>query len=82
MKRLFATIVATLCGLWALSAQLTVVEAPETDALYRIPLKKGAVVMAEMLSPLECGMAQHLNLVVLGIKKGLKRGISLPIAKL
>ncbi len=63
MKRLFATIVATLCGLWALSAQLTVVEAPETDALYRIPLKKGAVVMAEMLSPLECGMAQHLNLV-------------------
>ncbi len=63
MKRLFATIVATLCGLWALSAQLTVVEAPETDAVYRIPLKKGVVVQAERLSPLQCGMAQHLNLV-------------------
>ena len=63
MRRFFITIVATLCSLCALSAQLTVVEAPETDAVYRIPLQKGAVVQAEMLSPLACGMAQHLNLV-------------------
>ena len=63
MKKIILTIVALAVALTTLSAQMTVVEAPETDAVYRIPLKKGAVVQAERLSPLACGMAQHLNLV-------------------
>lgn len=63
MKKIILTIVTLAVALTTLSAQMTVVEAPETDAVYRIPLKKGAVVQAERLSPLACGMAQHLNLV-------------------
>ena len=63
MKRIVATTIALLCALLTAFAQLKVVEAPQTDAVYRIPLKNGAVVMAERLSPLACGMAQHLNLV-------------------
>lgn len=63
MKRLIATAIALMCAILTSFAQLEVVEAPQTDAVYRIPLNKGAVVMAERLSPLACGMAQHLNLV-------------------
>ena len=63
MKRILLVIVALAAVFTTLSAQMMVVEAPETDAVYRIPLKKGVVVQAERLSPLACGMAQHLNLV-------------------
>lgn len=63
MKRFTATTIALICAIATLSAELTVVEAPQTDAVYRIPLKKGAVVLAQRLSPLACGMAQNLNMV-------------------
>lgn len=46
----------------ALMAQTTVVENPQTDALYRLPMESGAKVVARTLTPVNFGKAMHRNL--------------------
>lgn len=63
MKR-FILCTALLLGLIAPTrAEVTVVDAPQTDAVYRLPLKKGAVVSVERVSAVECGQAHNLNMI-------------------
>ncbi len=63
MKRIVMTILIAVCTLSTAMAQAKVIEDPQTDATYRIPLQKGAVVMTERVSPLVCGLATQFNLV-------------------
>lgn len=62
MKRFFA-LMATLVVSLSMVAQSTVVESPATDALYRIPMDKGVAVIAKALTPVNWGVAMHLNQV-------------------
>lgn len=62
MKKLIITL-ATLASSLALVAQTKVVENPETDAVYRLPLENGSKVVATTLTPLELGLARSLNTV-------------------
>lgn len=62
MKRVIITLTALLCTL-ALSAQTTVVESPQTDAVYRLPMEKGAEVVATSLTPVQLGLGKAQNIV-------------------
>lgn len=62
MKRIITTIATLACAL-SLVAQTTVVEAPQTDAIYRLPMEGGVKITAKTLTPLNLGMARMQNLV-------------------
>lgn len=62
MKKLIITLAALVSSL-ALVAQTKVVENPETDAVYRLPLENGTRVVANSLSPLQVGLARSMNVV-------------------
>lgn len=61
MKRIITTLATLICAL-SLVAQTTTIEAPQTDALYRLPMSKGAKVAARALAPTNLGVAMHQNL--------------------
>ncbi len=62
MKKIFMLVALLSLSLGTMSAQLTILnEAPQTDAVYRLPLDKGAIVAVNDLSPLAYGIAQHHN---------------------
>ena len=61
MKRIITTIATLACAL-SLVAQTTVVEAPQTDALYRLPMENGVKITALSLAPIDLGVAMHRNL--------------------
>lgn len=62
MKRVIITLSAILCT-FALSAQTTVVENPQTDAVYRLPFDKGAQVVATSLTPVQLGLGHAKGLI-------------------
>ena len=62
MKRVITTLVALVCFL-ALGAQTTVVENPQTDAVYRLPMEKGVQVVAYSLTPIQLGLGHAQGLL-------------------
>lgn len=62
MKRVIITLSALICT-FAMSAQTTVVENPQTDAVYRLPMDKGAKVVAYALTPAQLGMGHARGIV-------------------
>lgn len=64
MKRflkLISVAAVALVATTTLNAQHVVESAPETDAVYRLPLEKGLSVVATSLSAVEYGSGQHTN---------------------
>ncbi len=62
MKRIITTL-ATIMSALSLVAQTTVVESPQTDVLYRLPMEGGVKITARTLTPRNLGIAMHQNLL-------------------
>lgn len=62
-KHSLLTLVALLVCNLTMVAQTTIVESPQTDVVYRLPLEKGAKVTASALSPVKMGLGHAYNLV-------------------
>lgn len=62
MKRIILTLSTLLCAL-TLVGQTKIVENPETDAVYRLPIATGVSAVATPLTPLQLGLARSLNTV-------------------
>lgn len=62
MKRVFFSLATLLCA-FTMSAQTKVVESPQTDAVYRIPMDNCIEVVATTLTPVSMGLGHSLNLL-------------------
>lgn len=62
MKRVIFSLATLLVSL-AVTAQTKVVESPETDAVYRLPMDNCAKVVATSLTPIQLGLGHAYNLL-------------------
>ncbi len=61
MKRIISLLVALAVSLAVVAQSAVVVESPATDAVYRIPMEGSVAVVARELTPVNLGVAMHLN---------------------